>query len=83
MKDVYDLRDAGCLRATGSVGRFIAYEWVKPYERPKPIVAEKPETTTRNCMCCGAEFDSQGPHNRLCSPCRKQDDGVTSYAVRL
>lgn len=25
---------------------------------------------TRNCMCCGTAFKSDGPHNRLCGRCR-------------
>lgn len=26
----------------------------------------------RPCMCCGSNFRSEGFHNRLCAPCRKQ-----------
>lgn len=26
----------------------------------------------RPCMCCAATFESAGPHNRLCDPCRKR-----------
>lgn len=29
----------------------------------------------RPCMCCGAEFHSEGIHNRLCGPCRLKSDG--------
>lgn len=28
----------------------------------------------RRCLCCGAEFMSAGPGNRLCSRCRSKDD---------
>lgn len=24
----------------------------------------------RKCLCCGTAFMSQGPHNRICQPCR-------------
>jgi hypothetical protein len=24
----------------------------------------------RPCLCCGTTFASEGPHNRLCDPCR-------------
>lgn len=24
----------------------------------------------RSCLCCGVSFKSQGPHNRMCNPCR-------------
>jgi len=27
-------------------------------------------TSSRPCMCCGKRFWSEGPHNRLCDPCR-------------
>jgi len=30
----------------------------------------KPNTTPRACLRCNKTFDSEGPHNRLCSPCR-------------
>lgn len=26
----------------------------------------------RACMCCRSSFESQGPHNRLCDPCRRR-----------
>lgn len=25
----------------------------------------------RACLCCGSQFISEGPHNRLCTPCRR------------
>lgn len=31
--------------------------------------------TRRNCMCCGAEFDSEGIHNRLCRRCGSSGSG--------
>lgn len=37
-------------------------------------------TTVRRCLCCGREFRSEGPHNRLCSQCRtKPDPGQWRY----
>lgn len=27
-------------------------------------------TTRRACMCCREPFESAGPHNRMCAPCR-------------
>lgn len=27
--------------------------------------------TQRNCLCCSKSFLSDGPHNRLCSRCRR------------
>ncbi|GGH36095.1 hypothetical protein SAMN05444007_108218 [Cribrihabitans marinus] len=26
----------------------------------------------RPCLCCGAKFTSEGPHNRLCNQCRRE-----------
>ncbi|WP_300439310.1 hypothetical protein [uncultured Mameliella sp.] len=28
----------------------------------------------RPCLCCGAAFISEGPHNRMCNPCRSGAD---------
>lgn len=28
-------------------------------------------TSERACLCCGAAFESQGPHNRMCDHCRQ------------
>lgn len=30
----------------------------------------------RACLCCSASFLSDGPHNRLCNSCRRQDTGL-------
>ena len=35
----------------------------------------KAKRGTRACLCCGASFESQGIHNRLCTPCRGRDAG--------
>ncbi len=32
----------------------------------------------RKCLCCGQQFTSEGPHNRLCTFCRNKD--VSPYA---
>lgn len=33
----------------------------------------------RPCMCCGNNFNSDGPHNRLCLTCRRKD--TSPYAT--
>lgn len=38
--------------------------------RLKRPVEPKPNTTPRACLRCNKTFDSEGPHNRLCAPCR-------------
>lgn len=34
----------------------------------------KPGTGERPCITCGKPFRSQGPHNRMCNPCRSSAD---------
>ncbi len=36
------------------------------------IKKPSPQRVKRRCMCCGREFMSDGPHNRLCVTCRKK-----------
>jgi len=42
------------------------------------ILAAKPKMKMRPCLCCGREFQSAGPHNRLCGACRNLN--VSPYA---
>ena len=35
----------------------------------------------RKCMCCPAQFASEGPHNRLCPNCRHQVGGLDRQMV--
>lgn len=28
------------------------------------------QASERNCLCCGRAFMSEGPHNRMCAPCK-------------
>lgn len=30
----------------------------------------------RPCMCCQANFESEGAHNRMCDKCRRKDGGM-------
>ncbi len=44
----------------------------------KAADAELPSKATgqqRLCLCCKKRFKSVGAHNRLCSECRRKDDG--------
>lgn len=34
----------------------------------------------RACMCCRQEFDSEGPHNRLCNTCRLASHDTLSFS---
>lgn len=33
----------------------------------------------RPCLCCGAVFQSEGPHNRMCTPCRALGSDTSTY----
>lgn len=33
----------------------------------------------RNCMTCGRPFWSEGAHNRICQPCKKEEAGADGY----
>ena len=35
----------------------------------------------RSCMCCRSSFESEGPHNRLCDPCRKRGSAEGAAAA--
>lgn len=37
---------------------------------------ERTEGQPRNCLGCGREFMSEGPHNRMCDTCRRNSAGV-------
>jgi hypothetical protein len=39
-------------------------------DRFKCPASSPPDTTPRNCLRCQKTFDSEGPHNRLCNPCK-------------
>ena len=38
--------------------------------------------TVRPCLCCGKPFQSEGIHNRMCTPCRGLNaDGWNPYSL--
>ena len=37
----------------------------------------------RPCLCCGQAFLSEGPHNRLCTACRRLSPGPMDTPVRV
>ncbi|MFN4229829.1 hypothetical protein [Parvibaculum sp.] len=57
--------------------------WDKAFDKLPPsrrrVAAEAPEVGSarrkRKCMCCGADFLSEGAGNRLCVSCRGKDGG--------
>lgn len=50
---------------------------VAPKTRRKQSIATS--TTQRPCMCCRAPFESDGPHNRLCTTCNGRSHMLTPY----
>lgn len=70
------------LRAAGATYREIAqltglsmHAVSKIFNPPPPPVwrpRKNQVKTQRACLCCGATFQSEGPHNRLCERCRRQ-----------
>lgn len=42
--------------------------------------APKP-TVRRSCLQCRRDFDSHGPGNRMCEPCRARSADASPYAV--
>ncbi len=47
-------------------------------ERLQTEVDTRAKRGPRPCLCCGATFDSEGIHNRLCNPCRGRADPMPS-----
>lgn len=46
-------------------------ELVRPFVMDEP---PEPPERTRNCLRCDRPFQSSGPSNRLCGPCRKLNE---------
>ena len=44
-----------------------AEEWLRKHLAAQPA-SKGPRK--RPCLCCGREFTSEGPHNRMCTSCR-------------
>jgi tRNA(Ile2) C34 agmatinyltransferase TiaS len=37
-------------------------------------LAREARVRVRPCLRCGTKFESEGPHNRMCNPCRGRSD---------
>ena len=46
------------------------------------IIRFKPEKRLRRCLKCDQDFVSEGPDNRLCDRCRKENGRITAGAIR-
>ena len=51
--------------------RDLAERWLASH---LPQLAPKMQRKIRGCMRCKISFQSEGPQNRLCDPCRKHDE---------
>lgn len=60
------------------MGRGAWYGGVRQFNDPdgEPKVVKR-----RPCLCCRRDFDSDGPGNRLCAPCRVRVADVSPYAL--
>lgn len=36
-------------------------------------IAEEPAAKSRSCLMCGGEFESDGPHHRICPRCKSTE----------
>jgi crossover junction endodeoxyribonuclease RusA len=50
---------------------------------PVPETAASLEAKPRTCLKCGKDFNSTGPANRICSPCRRRNDRLHISEVEL
>jgi hypothetical protein len=49
-------------------------------EQRQRVADAKQKRGPRPCMCCRQEFDSDGPHNRLCSNCRQGSHDTLTFS---
>lgn len=47
--------------------------------RPRIIIGRTEVRRRRQCLCCGGDFTSHGPQNRLCSRCRDDDGDFSMF----
>lgn len=78
-KDVLALRRAGAsyreiAALTGLSIRAVSNRLARAYAAEQERKMRATPKKKRTCLCCGAPFMSEGPHNRLCSRCRSKDD---------
>lgn len=52
-------------------------------QTPEPPTPSMPGRSRRACLCCGAPFWSEGPHNRLCGECRRREPDPFDLPVRV
>ncbi len=44
-------------------------------------ILRQPKRKSRPCMTCRQTFESEGPHNRMCAPCRLSKESITEHRV--
>ena len=75
---------------TGKVGHYFVRRGGKfvlgPYkdralaEAARDRLLRKERSCARACISCGDAFLSEGPHNRMCDPCRENPDRAIHIA---
>lgn len=74
----------GLPKSVASPGIFETRRAAEVWLKGKAHLLEQIAQETRQiraCMCCRTSFESQGPHNRLCDPCRKRGTSEGSPAA--
>lgn len=68
--------------SSAAIGNRLGYQRSVIENRMKAlglVRSPRVEKTRRACLCCGASFESAGPHNRLCTTCRKKETSPFQY----
>ena len=63
-------------------GQAIQYHYGQIKEREERAAAAAKiaaRCKTRSCLSCSKEFRSEGPHNRMCDPCRLGAEDVSAF----
>ena len=70
--------DELCIRRCEQIPGGLVQVCVTLLEAPEPEAKPKPEANPkvkpRTCLKCGDRFLSKGPANRICSPCRRDNN---------
>lgn len=67
--------------APGLRREIVVYRWCElaaPGTKPRQFC---PRGGMRKCLCCGKDFHSNGPGNRMCYGCRARSASVSPYAA--
>lgn len=58
-------------------GETIMTDWSEPKVREAGVRPRHAKKKVRKCLCCPAEFISEGPGHRMCAKCRRSAGSAT------